>query len=244
MGASRLTTDGDSHYISFTRPSAITTTSTFSICAWAKSSSSPVVDGVLSIYDGSGNRVIGLNFWSGGNGAFAIRGTSNANARALSASVTVTDWHHWAVTYDGSSATPKIYVDGVDLTGGFGPSWSIFGAPDGVLAGKDRDAYNSAMRLAHLEVFERELAPEEVANLVYRPGSQPPNSIWAPIFGLDSPEIDWSGNGSTGTINGTCTEDDEGAPVSIGGGPNVSYGHTAPIASLDTRFLTLLGAGA
>lgn len=226
MGASRAVSDGDGNYISYARPSAITTSAPVSVCVWAKNTGTVAIDSLWSIKDGS-TRILAYNAWSSGNGGFAIIGGSSANSQQLSSSVTVSNWHHYAVTWDGSAARATVYVDGVDHSAGTGPSWSDINWHDSIRLCYDLLTHNGAWILAHFEVFERELTANEVLQSVYYPGTQPDTAIYSPIWGVGSNEPDESGNGRDGTISGTATESFDGPPVIIGSPRLAAYG---PIA--------------
>lgn len=220
MTASRLISSGSGNHIDYARPSGVDNSNPWSIALWAKKTGAPSLEALISLGTGSAGILI-VDFWSSGNGMLAQRGSSvsSANATQLSASTTVTIWHHYAFTWDGSAARIKIYVDGVDTsangTAGLTPQTT-----SGILVGSD-SIFTTAVTVSQLEVYERELTADDVTQIFYRPGTLGDAAIHSPIWGVDSPEVDISGNGRTGTITGTAAADDDGPPYSMGYGPIV-----------------------
>lgn len=75
-------------------------------------------------------------------------------------------------------------------------------------------------RIAYVHFYNRTVTEAELTTIMYKPGSISDGlyGYW-PLWGVNSPEIDLSGNGNTGTVTG-ATESSDGPPVFIGAGGN------------------------
>lgn len=160
---------------------------------------------------------------------FYIDFNSNANPgrwRTPNNSILVNTWYHIAVTYDADLTTndPIIYIDGVSqsLTEVSTPSGTRdTDASEVFLVGEDSvSAADFDGQLAYTHVYQGKiLTGAEISQILFFPCSIADNlTACLPIHGVNSPEIDWSGSGNTGTVTGT-TEVFLGPSIMVGGMP-------------------------
>ncbi len=133
-------------------------------------------------------------------------------------------WRHMAFTYtSGSSTGLKIYLNGTQ-TGSSADTTSIGSINSNTTtlwyARSLGGAYFDG-KLAYGSCWvDKVLTEAEINNEMWCPGSVPGALIFSPLWGNDSPEIDLSGNGNSGTVSGTSVSTD-GPPVSIGCGSSL-----------------------
>lgn len=140
---------------------------------------------------------------------------------ALTTSPSMDDsvWRFVCVTFqDGTSAFVNLYIDDMttaaaSTSGNFGSynasAASMFiGDEANNLSGNDWDG-----RICHAQFFDRVLTEQERWEIKYHPGSVRTNlTAYLPMQGVNSPEIDLSGNGNTGA-NTLTTESADGPPI-------------------------------
>lgn len=135
--------------------------------------------------------------------------TSSVSWTELSDNTITQDiWYFYAVTYNSSSSSndPIIYRNGVAVS-------LIDVSPSGTQnhntsselcfgAAQQGSNYLTG-NLAHIQLFNRVLSPEEIKQIMRFPGSivNGRTGYW-PLFGSASPEPDYSGNGNHGTVTG------------------------------------------
>lgn len=131
-----------------------------------------------------------------------------------SSSVILDAWHHIAVTWDGGAeaADVHIYVNGSELS--YSTTQDAIGnrvadTGDSFFLG-NRGAADATWKgyLAECAVYNVELTVDEIkaASKLYWPRVSARIGYW-PLFGRQSPEPDWSGNGNHGVLTGTTTVD-------------------------------------
>lgn len=206
--------NGSSDFINISSVPSFSGSNPFTIQAWANltvgAGSFPL------IADGLGVQLFfGINLGAGAGFNLYVDGIQSTNG----ATVTNGTWYHVLGTYNGSNSS-LIYVNGVhqgSTSGSASPS-----AISSVNIGKNTGG-NSFWKggLADFAIWTAVLTQTEITAL--SSGVRPYNirksllNTWLPLDGLQSPEIDYSGNASNGTLTGT----------SLSGGP--------PLAMLSPR---------
>lgn len=139
-------------------------------------------------------------------------------------------WMRLAVTApnDATSANRKIYRDGLrkDTSSFDGGSFvQMRNTPNAVILGSLDSFYGLGLlngRMAYAQLWNRELTVDESEQALWRPGSVPNGLVgYWPLWGVNSPELDLSGNGLTGTVTGAA-ESTDGPPASIGAQPTIT----------------------
>ena len=132
-------------------------------------------------------------------------------------------WQHIAYVYnaDSNANLPKMYLNGVDTT------VSVNQAPTGTRDPDTSDIFIIANRIAqttgwvgdmcHCQAWDRSITDAEVLEVMHKPGSVPRNTVgyWN-LFGVNSPEIDYSVNTNDGTVTGS-TVSFNGPPINRAG---------------------------
>jgi len=125
------------------------------------------------------------------------------------ASITdTTTWHHVALTFNESTTTSKLYIDGVLDTNntGYGPTFSSAGG-NYTLGSRGAAEYFKG-QIAQHAIFPFVLSPQQILDLYqgkYDPTSITPGMSWQFPEGSGSTTVDGTGNGNTGTLNGGVT---------------------------------------
>ena len=131
-----------------------------------------------------------------------------------------TNWHYVVVTIS-SGGTVTFYSDGSSEGTASINAPVTSTATLHYMVAKDTSGTITAYQdgdVAHGQIWARAISGVEVNETMWKPEFVPLNrSVLNPLFGVDSPEIDLSGNGKTGTLTGT-TESNEGPPVMFGDG--------------------------
>jgi hypothetical protein len=149
----------------------------------------------------------GIEFYVAFDSGFGLfRGTTAAPSTGA--------WHHVGMSWGGVNAVSniRIFFDGVEATYSGGGTGAGNMADDSAynLAIGDRDFGGRAMdgRMADFRLWNYALSPEELnaARLGARV-RQDRLVGWWPLWGVQSPEPDWSGNGNHGTPTGTARVD-------------------------------------
>lgn len=126
-------------------------------------------------------------------------------------------WIHTCGTWDGTAKTTRILVNGVEEathTNGSVGSLTITSNMNVGESHADDDDANA--RIAHVQVFLRIITDVEINEVRWFPERIVSNAYW-PLMG-NSPEIDLSGNGRTGTVSGTAGSTTDGPKTIIYGG--------------------------
>ncbi|HEX9765180.1 MAG TPA: LamG-like jellyroll fold domain-containing protein, partial [Nitriliruptorales bacterium] len=189
---------------------SVTPTTQVSICAWVRSPNTASFPRILTVndkitfnLDGATNRLRFERQWSGGNATW--------DTVELTWGV---DWHHVALTYDGSSVSndPIFSFDRVaqTLNNNGTPSGTIDNTAGALYLG---NRVSDAARplegdLAWVGLHDVVLTAGEITEAAWR-GWTPRGLIglW-PLWGADSPEPDLSGTGKNGTVTGTTRVSD------------------------------------
>ena len=217
-GASRSFDGND--YIDLGAPASLDITN-FSVCAWFNGNSFASYSQIVCKTPITGTT---RNFELSFDGASHLRGVFTQGvggykvtngSTALSTGV----WYFGCTAYDGAAL--KVYLNGVeDGTGAFSGSadTTTGSAVIGRLGDLSADHFNG--KAAYVHIYNRGITQVEVTQLMYRPGSVTSGLVaYLPLWGVHSPEIDLSGTGNSGTVNG-ATESTDGPPVFIGAGGN------------------------
>ena len=150
-------------------------------------------------------------------------GCDNSTGRVFAVTATTdSTWHHIAGTFDDASTTLQIYVDGVLDATNSGVTANPASGNEWHLCSRAGAAGGWVGTVAYLQVFDGVvLTADQIKEVMRHPGSLPTNlSGYLPLWGVNSPEVDLSGNGRTGNLNSTTTESADGPPIFI----------TAPLA--------------
>lgn len=220
-GASRNFVPGDGDDVTFATGFTLSDGDAYSICAH-----------FLTDDTGAGNRTMGgfgietgaqfLNiFRIQGSTLFVYHFRTGSNFRNVNGgTITTATWFHGCGTCDGTTGGLKLFLDGTELgtpedcervkNDGSDGAW---GDQVEVQTSENWDG-----RIAYGQIYNRDLSLTEIQELRFNPsvivsGFQ----VYHPLWGSDSPEIDLSGNGRTGTLAGT-DEDFDGPPVFLAGG--------------------------
>jgi len=132
-------------------------------------------------------------------------------------------WFHIACIFDESdgagTAVPTCYVNGAletmnsrtSGTGGFASDAAI----DLLIGNRTGSDRGFDGQIAHVSLYTKELTAAEVQTLMYKPNAiVDSRSAYWPLWGVDSPELDLSGNGNSGTVTGASVSTD-GPPIFI-----------------------------
>lgn len=151
-------------------------------------------------------------------------GGSNVRIATATSSAKSQTWQWVVLTFDNESTTGfKIYIDNVEDANSPASTVSIANAGnhnETFYLGERSDgaAGDRAGNIAHCQTWNRTLGVIELIEAGFNPGVIPLNlTSWWPMFGAESPEIDLTGAGNTGTVSG-ATEAFIGPPVMSGGG--------------------------
>ncbi|WP_431920084.1 LamG-like jellyroll fold domain-containing protein [Amycolatopsis tucumanensis] len=246
-----LTLDGSSGYVDTTTGPVADTTKSFSVGAWAKLNNT---NGYQTVVSQDGNQASGfyLQYSKADNAwAFSMTTADQANAttvRAKSTSPpTVGVWTHLVGTYDASTGTTTLYVDGVKQSTSVGAGWAstgrlVIGAAkfNGVrtdyLAGQVDDVQVWQRVLSAQEAHDFANAPAPVSKFglaegcVTALGTTAPSlqSSWALDEGSGATANDTSPFGNAMTLNNgyTWTTGQQGSAVHFDG--TGAYANAAP----------------
>jgi len=100
--------DGTDDYIDCGDISTLNAASTLSLSFWGKKATGDILG--IEAFNTATNKII-LYWWSTDTMYWGVRNTGTPTA-ASSALADFSNWHHFAGTYEGSSGTIKLYVDG------------------------------------------------------------------------------------------------------------------------------------
>ena len=133
------------------------------------------------------------------------------------------EWQHWVITYDADSVAnnPLLYKNGssqtvTETTTPVGTRSSDASDPFQI---GNRGAQNRGFdgEICHVQVWSRIITAGEAVECMYKPGSVASGLVayWN-LFGVNSPEIDYSVNSNSGTVTGTTASFD-GPPINKSG---------------------------
>jgi len=154
-------------------------------------------------------------------------GTSNVRVEGASEASTNGVWTNVAFAYkeDTASTGLRLYVNGVEDANSPVSTSGIVGIDAGANVFLVANAVNSSNaagldgRIAHVQVWDRQITANEVVEAMRKPGSITKNLIgYYPMNGATGAgETDFSGAGNDLTDHGTSATDTDGPPVMIGG---------------------------
>lgn len=134
--------------------------------------------------------------------------------------ITTGTWHHLVAIHRGAE-DQDLYLNGVDDGGTYsGTGGAVAYRAESGAIGKIADcplATDSFTdgKIAYAMLFDKSLTAQEVSQTMFAPLTVPSNvnqkASW-PIWGVNSPELDLSGNGIVGTVVG-AVESTDGPPI-------------------------------
>lgn len=218
MGASRTLVAADSDVINCGDIAAIDGVAKITIAAWTKrtSAGSIVAIGKRTGGGGGANQSLILPY-SDGVIYFAVSNGSNAYGTVIN---NVTTWQHLALVFDGTLADNPTRLKG--FINGAPQSLSFVGTVPTTTAncgdfkiGQADDFGHGDMSFAHCLLYTDALTADQIAEIMWKPGSLPASCVgyWAGFESGNEP--DRSGSGNTGANTGAA-EATDGPPVSIG----------------------------
>lgn len=205
------------------------------ICFWMRSSGDAGVDGgsggtstegtnhITSRADTTGSTDGVSIFMSASGDIFTNEKQSGGGSVCTASNSTpVGDdvWHWICYAFDQGTSNPStLWVDGVeDATCTSSGAWSFGGQAIQICNSDDTFWEEYSGEIAWYHWYDTKLVIWQVQELMYKPCSLTDNlQLCLPIWGVDSPEVDLSGNGRTGTVTET-TEFAGGPPVQVSGG--------------------------
>ena len=195
-------------------------TSSFSISAWVKRGGTGVNDTIVSKMESSGNFRGYLLFIGTTNVVkFVLRNQNLSDRRIFvdsTSTITDTNWHHIAMTYNGSSNVSgiNIYIDGVSdtvSTSGTLGFTTLNSSPFNIGA-RDTNSLFATANIDEPAVFDYELTSTEVSN-IYGSGVPTDISNLSPIGWWR--EEDATFDGSNWTITDSGSGGNDGTSVSM-----------------------------
>lgn len=170
--------------------------SAWSVGGWVKSTdSSGTNQAIISSGTGTSNEMI-LSY-DGSTGQFrgTSRATSSSNQVTSSTGNSVDQWHHVALTFDGTSSV-KMYVDGVADGTGTGEVLTNTGVSNLKIGDNAHGTGFLTGNLDQLFLYDKELTATEVANIVSSKTIPGPSALY---------RLNGNANDETGNFNGTAT---------------------------------------
>lgn len=155
--------DGSNDYVE----AATLNSSAVAIYFRARFIGTPALKAALCYRSPDGNTTLTVFWWNSGNGMLCQRGATSAssNATQLSADPDITQWHDYVAQWDGVTARPSLFVDGIDRSAN---ASSGLGGLTGTglvrVANRNADFFAS-MQLSRLYVASRLWTPGEIQNL-------------------------------------------------------------------------------
>jgi hypothetical protein len=235
MGASREFSTTTSRLVGGTGSAYSPTNLT--LCIWAIGDTLPATSGINGrrwlMSKGNGPASYEYALLASGNGTSSLPKmdiyntaaggyVSATGTTALSTGVP----YFFCGSYDNASTTVKVYLNAVEegsnsttsgtRTGNTSAQFWIGDRHDGAT-----NEWNGA--LAHGMLYNRVLTIDEMRELMFNPYAIPSGRVghW-PISGVDSPELDVSGNGNNLTVNST-SESSRGFPIFIPSSPRTIW---------------------
>lgn len=185
-----------------------------------------------------------INTAPSGGGNLRARLNRQTNTTFGATNLPTGQWFHAAVTYNNGSVV--IYYNGISDGSGTHGSGNLPNNTDAVYIGNQPTATSNAPdgRIAHVGIWSRALSADELRSLAL--GAHPFQLVdglvrYYPIFGNESPEPDYSGNGAAGTVTGTSAID--GPPVSWVRGPSKIFLPVAAAGGGSNQPCTLMLCG-
>ena len=146
-------------------------------------------------------------------------GHTPADNTGLIGSISVHDdiWHHVAGTHKGTAlgVDTKIYVDGLQdpAVGSGSVSGTIKQSASLNVGSRDLGGVPHLGKIGPVHIVSKELNQDEILEFLFNPNYFIPElELYLPNYGVDSPELDLSGNGRNFTVNGPVISFD-GPPV-------------------------------
>lgn len=215
-GASRDFASASSQNIFIGDPSVLILNRDFTVMCWFKHTTTGADDALISHGCGewylriaSSNK---LDFLES-NQADVLQGNTEITS--------TTTWNHATFTMSsGSTGTITLWLNGVsDGSTTTTRTFDDNGNPIGVTIGSDTNCssiYTEFFQgvISYGQIFNRELNKMEIQQAMYIPGSVSGLVGYWGLWGSNSPEIDLSGQGNSGTVNG-ATESSDGPPVML-----------------------------
>lgn len=229
-GASR-SFDGANDNINFGDVPAIDDATACSMLVWVFNNNVTQDHSIFETFPGTGNA--GILFFADDVGTdtvntdiYRIRlsdGSNSRNHECATGTSKANQWQWVAWGYDGAG-TILVLIDGVqdtttESTAGTGNVTSMGGTNNSVIIGESlAGTRDRSGNLAYLQVWNRKLTADEFRQAALMPGSIVGGLVlFAPFFGVDSPETDLSSTKESGTVNGAGTSA-SGPPVYLTGG--------------------------
>lgn len=208
---------------------------TFTYISWVKANAGGTVDsfdsvaGDLGASSGAGN----THGWSyllrpnesGDDDVFldVRNGSSAPYAYSASNNLPFGSWRYSVFYYNGggagNSTRLRYWVTDTEVTLTYvGTIPTTMGANDRSLNfGSSEGGLYSPIAIAYAAFFTSNLTTTMMQEYRWKPDMIADAGLFAPVWGVNSPEIDLSGNSRTGTLTGTVANND-GPPVMFGGG--------------------------
>lgn len=220
-GASR-NFDGVSDAIDFTKPSGLVVgTDSFIRMVWFYWTDSPDIEAtIFSQQDGTGTGRTWLGIEEGvtcTNEPFYnfLGGAANCSVTDLSVNI----WYHGAIMSNETAGTAVVFLNGVQDSS---TTETVEAATGNLRTGvhKSNTSEDYEGQIAHNILCEGTLTGEQILEISLNPEiasrafCNTNLYIYNPFWGLESPEIDVSGNGATGSLTGTA-ESSNGPPIML-----------------------------
>jgi len=184
-------------------------TGSFSVEGWAKIDNGTNDDAIISKHDNnSGRKGFYIQYSYSSNKLGAGIGRSNNSWGAITASTpswSANQWHHFAMTYNPTTDSLKLYVDGEPAGATLVPD-PVFSTNNLCIGGSDFYPANSFKGgLDEIRFWSKELTATEIKRDMHRNVSVTATGLTA-YYKFDeflvSPVKDYSSNALTGTTNG------------------------------------------
>ena len=195
------------------------TTGNVSVCAWVKTTD-----------DASSDQFIGKKSSNASTAGYALQQQTTSDLHRFFVSDATEDiisvatfdadgtWYFNTGTYNASTETVIFYINATQEDTDTTANMDSLSNTGGFRMGASSNNSNDMLGLLGMGMqYSIVLTPVEISQVMWLPESVPASrgGMW-PLWG-DATEIDLSGNGNTGTPNGTTTSAD-GPPVMFGGG--------------------------
>lgn len=143
--------------------------------------------------------------------------TTDALAVVSSPDIAAAGWHFVCFTHNASTKVVKYYYDGVEVSyvvSTAGATTQGLETTADLYIGNSSSGDSCDARIAFFHYYNRLLTLDEMNELMWKPGSIVNNlQLYSPLWG-DSPEVDLSGNGASGTVTG-ATASVEGPSIQL-----------------------------
>jgi hypothetical protein len=265
---------GTAQYIDLGTPTALNNFTICTYCAWIYPDTISTIACILDRFNGTSDTgSTGKNFRIEGDGSsngkltFIVSG-SGSNARAMSVAnfCTTNEWQFVAGTFAGGAVAPKVWratLGNVPVEPSYGTSAALGGSVENdatITLNIGRHAAGASRlwdgKIARVMMWDVALTVEELTTVMYGGLIARHPKLLKPL-GQSSPEVDWSGNGISGTVTGATVADGPPVPwlfgrprylsfAAAGGGPinlvvaDATHAHTTDgIALVQANILAL-----